>query len=109
MAIRSSAVGALLATALLISGCYVGPAPNDYYVGGTVAVAPPPAQYEVAVGVAPGPGYVWAGGYWGWVGGRYAWTPGRWIVGRPGFRYVSHHWVAYRGGWRMVGGHWERR
>ena len=26
-------------------------------------------------GVAPGPGFVWIGGYWRWAGNDYAWTP----------------------------------
>jgi hypothetical protein len=32
--------------------------------------------------VAPGPGYVWASGYWRWTGADYVWVPGSWIV-RP--------------------------
>ena len=33
--------------------------------------APPPPDQDVVVGVAPGPDYVWVGGYWGWYGGRW--------------------------------------
>ena len=39
-----------------------------------VTEAPPPAPVEV-VTVAPAPGFVWVGGYWGWSGARYAIRP----------------------------------
>jgi hypothetical protein len=28
--------------------------------------------------VAPGPGYIWIGGYWSWTGGRHVWSRGHW-------------------------------
>ncbi len=61
---------------VMLAGCVVAPAPG-YYEGGPVMVAPPAPQVEV-VGAAPGPGYLWVGGYWNWVGGRHVWVPGRW-------------------------------
>src|ERR1035441_2309091 len=42
-----------------------------------VRFAPPPPRYGV-VGVAPGPGYMWAGGFWELGGGNYVWGAGRW-------------------------------
>jgi hypothetical protein len=71
-------------------------------------VAPPPPQVEV-VGVAPGPGYIWLGGYWNWEGGRHVWVPGRWDVPPRGYHtWVAHRWVPYRGGYRLAPGHWAR-
>ncbi len=100
-----AALAALLAGMLPLAGCVVTPA--HVYVGGTVAIAPPAPIVEVQ-GLAPGPGYVWFGGYWGWREGRHYWVPGGWHPGRPGYRWVPHHWVAAGGGWRLEQGHWER-
>ena len=83
---------AMAVTALTLGGCVVSARPA--YDGPVVAVAPPPPQPEV-IGVAPAPGYVWFGGYWG--------------AGRAGYHWVPHHWVqGPRGGWHMVQGHWAR-
>src|SRR5262245_42323449 len=49
-----------------------------YYSGGYYATtAPPPIRAEVR-GYAPGPGYVWVDGYWGYRSNRYAWNSGYW-------------------------------
>ncbi|MBX3270146.1 MAG: YXWGXW repeat-containing protein [Sandaracinaceae bacterium] len=45
---------------------------------------PRPAPYVQMVDVAPGPGYMWAGGYWQWTGNRYDWVPDQLARGRPG-------------------------
>jgi hypothetical protein len=104
---RSSTLG-LLACVMLtasVAGCVVAPA-DPYYVGDTVTVAPPAPQVEV-YGPAPGPGYIWMGGYWNWVGGRHVWVGGHWSSPRPGYRWVPHTWVRQGGGWRLAAGHWE--
>jgi hypothetical protein len=97
----------VLATAL--SGCIVeAPPPRHYYVGTVVATEPPPVRVET-YGPAPGPGYVWVGGYWAWRGGGHEWVPGHWERGRPHYRWVPHRWVHERDGWHLSEGHWERR
>ena len=103
----------LLATAAgsLLTGCIVVPAGHGPYYGGggeVVAVAPPAPQVEV-VGVAPFPGYIWLGGYWGWSGGRHAWVGGRWEAPRPGYGWAPHQWHREGQGWRFAPGRWERR
>ena len=100
---------AVLTSSLLLGGCIVAPAPAPYpyYVGEPVPAAPPPPRQEV-IGVAPVQGYIWIGGYWGWVGGRHTWVPGRWEAPRPGYRWVPHRWVHEGQGWREHEGHWER-
>ena len=104
--VPKAALGAVLLGALTLTGCVVTPA--HVYVGGpVVAVAPPPPVVEVQ-GVAPGPGFVWIGGYWSWVGGRHVWVPGAWRAGRPGYHWVAHRWVNAGGGWRLDEGHWAR-
>src|SRR5580704_13471762 len=45
-----------------------------------IRVAPPAPKSVVVVGRAPGPKYVWIGGYWTWRSGHYVWVAGRWIV-----------------------------
>lgn len=99
--------GIAVLSGTLLGGCIVAPAPGYYRGGAVVTVAPPAPQVEV-VGVAPGPGYVWMGGYWGWVGGRHVWVGGHWGPGRPGYHWVPHAWVHEGGGWRMHEGHWAR-
>lgn len=93
------------AAALSLSACVVAPTPR--YYGEPVVVGPPPPRVEV-VGVAPAPGYVWIGGYWGWAGGRHEWVPGRWEAPRPGYRWVPHRWDHDGPGWRERHGYWER-
>jgi hypothetical protein len=50
--VRNAAI--VTALSVTLSACVVYPA-RGYYVGGAVAVAPPPVQVE-AYGVAPAPG-----------------------------------------------------
>jgi hypothetical protein len=68
-------------------GVPIAPAP--------VVVAPPVVTYATP---APGPGYVWAAGYYDFVYGRRVWHPGFWRgpAFRPGFAYRG----GYRGGFR---------
>jgi WXXGXW repeat (2 copies) len=103
--VRNAAIVAALSVSL--SACVVYPA-RGYYIGGPVAVAPPPVQVET-YGVAPAPGYFWVGGYWGWEGGRHVWHGGRWEAPRAGYRWEPHRWVHERDGWHLSGGHWARR
>jgi len=76
--------------------------------GPVVNVAPPPDQVEV-VPVAPGPAYVWIGGYWAWRLGRHVWVGGRWGLppGR-GYAWRPGRWNRYGPGWRWHGGRWGR-
>ena len=71
---------------------------------------PPVARVEV-IGVAPGPGYVWVAGTWGWGGTEYYWTPGRWAAPpQPIYTvYVQGEWRQARGrGWYYAPGHWKK-
>jgi hypothetical protein len=72
-----------------------------------VRVGPPAAIVETRP-AAPGPNYVWIGGYHRWDGNAYAWVPGRWDVPpRAHARWVAHHWVKRHGGWVLVEGRWR--
>jgi hypothetical protein len=116
---RAALSGAgLLALASLLaatSGCVVTvrPAPEP-----VVYAAPPPGEVTVdveppapiveTVGIAPGPGFFWIGGYYHWYGNRWGWVAGHYE--RP-----PHHgavWVGpryeVRGGRRVyVRGFWR--
>jgi hypothetical protein len=73
-----------------------------------VRVAPPPPARVGVVGVAPGPGYVWVGGYQRWNGHAYVWVAGRWVrPPRPGVVWVSPRWVHTGGGWVFHKGYWR--
>ncbi|HWZ84594.1 MAG TPA: YXWGXW repeat-containing protein [Thermoanaerobaculia bacterium] len=72
-----------------------------------VNIAPPAPRVEVQI-AAPGPGYVWVGGYHRWHGGAYVWVPGRWA--RPphaGVIWVPGVWKNTPHGWVWKNGHWH--
>lgn len=103
----------LLVAGSTLSACYIYTTPYHevhYAEGGEVVAdfAPPPPQEEV-VTVAPAPGLVWIGGYWGWYGGRYVWVTGGWHQPpRPGAVWVAGSWTARAGGRHVwVRGRWK--
>jgi hypothetical protein len=72
-----------------------------------VNIAPPAPKVEVRV-VAPGPGYIWVGGYYRWHGGAYAWVPGKWALPpHPGAVWIPGHWKSTPHGWNWKAGHWR--
>lgn len=99
---RRWALFGLLGIGLATTGCAGG------YVGYYASTPPPPLQAEY-YGNAPGPGFVWIGGYWGWQGGRYAWIPGRWERPPRGYhRWEAGRWVPRGGRYQWREGHWRR-
>lgn len=102
----ATGLGLTLAATLPMSGCVVVP-DHRYYAGEVVTVAPPPPRREI-IGVAPGAGYIWAGGYWGWTGGRHEWVAGHWEAPHRGAHWVPQRWHHERDGWHMEQGHWDR-
>ena len=71
-----------------------------------VQVAPPHfVEHRVR---APGPGYVWIGGYQNWNGSGYAVVPGRWeMPPRRNAHWVAHRWNHHHNGWVLTEGHWR--
>ena len=109
------AVAAASIGAVLLPGCVVVPADGrgvyaGYGVvgGGPVMVAPPPPPGEF-IGIAPGPGYFWVGGFWRWNAGRHDWVGGRWETSRQGYQWQPHRWAREGQGWRAEPGYWQRR
>jgi hypothetical protein len=111
--LRAVSGAAVLASLVAFgAGCVVAvrPAPAVVYSEpGEVVVDqdPPPPQTEV-VGVAPGAGFIWVGGYYHWYGNRWAWNRGHYE--RP--PHSGAVWVrpryANRGNARIyVHGYWR--
>jgi len=72
-----------------------------------VGFAPPPPRYAV-VGVAPGPGYVWTEGFYGYRGGAYVWAPGRWMrPPRAHAVWAPGTWARGRRGYEFHRGYWR--
>lgn len=62
----------------------------------SVDIAPPPLPVY-AQPVIPGPGYIWAPGYWSYdEDGGYFWVPGTWVLAP----YVGALWTPGYWGWR---------
>jgi hypothetical protein len=111
-AVRSLGAAALFSVLALGSGCVVAvrPAPVTYYPqpGEVVVDSEPPAPVAEYVGVSPGPGFFWVGGYYHWSGARWAWVRGhyerpphpgaRWFG--PRYEWRGSHRVYIRGYWR---------
>ncbi len=91
---------AVILGGLSLAGCAGGYA---YYA----SMPPPPRRAEVR-GVAPGAGFIWIDGYWGYSGGRYAWVPGYW--GRPPrgrSRWEPGRWETRHGRYEYRRGRWR--
>lgn len=108
---RIALLASAAALATVASGCVVAPVgayPYEPRYGPTVEVAPPPPQVEV-IPVAPGPAYVWIGGFWRWQVNRHVWIGGRWALPpRGGYRWAPGGWDRHGRGWRWRDGHWGR-
>jgi hypothetical protein len=87
------------------------PGPPPPPTAGEVIVsdeAPPPPMAETVVGVAPGPDYIWIGGYWGWDHGHRLWVRGHWDrPPRHGAVWVSPRWEHREGRYVFVRGYWR--
>ena len=89
----------------IFAGCLMAGA--SYAAEVVIRVAPPRPIVERRV-VAPGPGYVWIGGYHRWEGNSYVWVPGRWErPPRAHAHWVAHRYVRRNGGWVFQEGHWR--
>jgi len=72
-----------------------------------IRTAPPRPLVEHRV-AAPGPGYVWVGGYHRLDGRAYVWEPGSWVrPARPHAVWVAPRYMHRGGGYVFVEGHWR--
>ncbi len=101
MRYRSHLVAAALCTALLLasSGSWA-------QISISVRIAPPalPVYTQPAL---PGPGYLWAPGYWAWADGGYYWVPGTWVEPpQPGLLWTPGYWGWTDGAYLWHQGYW---
>jgi len=97
---------ALLAGVLVAAGMMSACATRPYAYG--YVEAPPPVPAYRAYGPPPGPGYVWADGFYDRRGGSWVWSPGRWA--RPPYahaRWVPSRWERHGHDWRYREGRWR--
>lgn len=85
-----------LGIVLVMAGCE-----GSYYV------TDQPAEPVYVQPAAPGAGYVWIDGEWGWSGGRYVYTRGYWSRPRAGYHYERGHWNHTARGYRWNRGGWR--
>lgn len=101
MAIRFLKHSSTLAVLLLFTSAL-------YSAEVVVRTAPPAPQSMAVIGRAPGPKYVWIGGYHRWNGSRYIWVAGRWIVPpRAGAVWIAPRWIPRNGGYVFIAGRWQ--
>jgi WXXGXW repeat (2 copies) len=80
--------------------------PAQIAVGISVRIGPP-ALPVYAQPIAPGPGYLWTPGYWGWNDdGGYYWVPGTWVVAPVGMLWTPGYWGFAGGFYGWHGGYW---
>lgn len=87
---------------LAIAGCLIG---ATGCAGGYVATQPADVVYTRPA--APGEGYVWIDGDWGWSGGTYVWHEGHWGRPRAGRAWQRGSWQSGSHGYRWQRGHWK--
>jgi hypothetical protein len=102
-------VGLLSFVGLATPSFASSPILGDISLNIQVDAPPPPPRAEVVVGVAPGPDYVWVGGFWDGSPGHYVWVRGHWDHPPHGHgAWVAPHWDRDRDGhYHQVKGEWR--
>lgn len=96
------------ALAALLSGCVVVARAPLPLVPVVYIDRAPPVAYNEVVTLAPGPGYVWIGGYQSWTGRDYVWTRGYWSLPARGYTHWNPgYWHRHNRGHYWVAGHWR--
>ena len=102
-AVRFLTFGLLL---LVIPPALSSPSSAQIGIGISVRIGPP-ALPIYAQPIAPGPGYLWTPGYWGWNDdGGYYWVPGTWVVAPIGMLWTPGYWGWGGGLYAWHAGYW---
>ncbi|MGH6984338.1 MAG: hypothetical protein ACREEI_08945 [Stellaceae bacterium] len=82
------------------------PRTGDAQVAVSITVAPPALPVYVQPAI-PGPGWIWAPGYWAWGPYGYYWVPGTWVrPPRVGFLWTPGYWGWVNGYYLWHVGYW---
>ncbi len=102
-AVRFLAFALLL---LVIPAALSSPSSAQIGIGISVRIGPPALPvYEQPI--APGAGYLWTPGYWGWNDdGGYYWVPGTWVVAPVGMLWTPGYWGWNNGVYAWSAGYW---
>ena len=101
-------IARLLFSLLLVAGILGIPAPSHAQVAVGVSIRiGPPALPVYAQPICPGPGYLWAPGYWAYGPDGYFWVPGTWVLApEPGLLWTPGYWGWNEGFYVWHGGYW---
>ena len=91
---------------LVIPAALSTPSAAEVGIGISVHVGPPALPvYEQPI--CPGPGYLWAPGYWAWSDDDgYYWVPGTWVVAPIGMLWTPGYWGWHEGAYGWHAGYW---
>jgi hypothetical protein len=99
-------IAALVVAASVAFGALLSPTPAVAQIELTVMIAPPPLPvYEQPP--IPGPGYLWAPGYWSYGPYGYYWVPGTWVEPPAvGLLWTPGYWGWSEGFYLWSPGYW---
>ena len=91
---------------LLLSFCFLTPAPSSAQVAISVRIGPP-ALPVYTQPPCPEEGYLWTPGYWGYGDAGYYWVPGVWVAPpRVGVLWTPGYWGFAGGLYAWHAGYW---
>ena len=94
------------ASLLLLSLCFLTPAPSSAQVAVSVRIGPP-ALPVYAQPPCPEDGYIWTPGYWAYGDAGYYWVPGVWVAPpQAGLLWTPGYWGFETGFYRWHPGYW---
>jgi len=95
-----------LTSFLLLSFCFLMPAPASAQVAISVRIGPP-ALPVYTQPPCPHEGYLWTPGYWGYADAGYYWVPGVWVAPpRVGVLWTPGYWGFAGGLYAWHAGYW---
>lgn len=96
----------LLLPLMLVLAAIALPRTGEAQVSVSITVAPPPLPVYVQPAI-PGPGWIWAPGYWAWGPYGYYWVPGTWVrPPRVGLLWTPGYWGWVNGFYAWHAGYW---
>jgi hypothetical protein len=95
--------------AFLITAVLASSPSSAQIIGVSIRIGPPLIPVYVQPPI-PGPGYIWAPGYWAWGDDDYYWVPGTWVVAPVvGYLWTPGYWGWSDGFYVWHRGYWGPR